>query len=67
MFMLDTWDYTGHTDSSAKTLMIVITLSGKIRINVGPLYPLPSEADDLLFYTPHKNWCPSIPMLPCRN
>lgn len=53
MFMLDTWDYTGeikvelescpgHTDGSTKTLMIVITLSGKIRINVGvsSFYPI---------------------------
>lgn len=33
---------SGHTDSSTKTLMIVITLSGKIRINVGvsSFYPI---------------------------
>lgn len=32
----------GHTDGSTKTLMIVITLSGKIRINVGvsSFYPI---------------------------
>lgn len=57
MFMLDSWDYTvkfdgrnqvelescsGHANSSTKMLMIIITLSGKIRINVGvsSFYPI---------------------------